>query len=492
MKLKLQTKITIIYALVFILILATINAAVFITMKFYGSNRDLMDIKKTGEIVQGLLTEKGTISNEDLYSKGIRFPMAVEVRTSDWIFPSMEGLKLINNENDNDALEFVSFGNKVHNKALIKSYEFIDKNSKSFLITIGKSQEEDAYDRRLMIITTAIASLIGVILSLAVGNYMSQESFNPITNMRKSVESLSAENLHDRIDVPDTGDELTELGNTFNSLLDRLDTAYLRQSKFVSDASHELRTPLTVIKGFTDMLERWGKDDPEILDEAIAAIKDETANMSVLVENLLLIAKGENNKLSVNYESFDLYDLIKGVTEETSMSTPDRTITSHGEPMDIYADKKMIKQLLRIFIENSIKFTDIDGLIRVSLERRREKGVIRVWDNGDGISPKDITRIFERFYVADKARTKDKSGSGLGLSIAKWIVDVHKGKLSVESIPGQYAEFIVELPLNLDKKVLPELSVGKEYIKKLDATEDKGILKEGDKDLAPSKKEEPN
>lgn len=456
MKLKLETRITLIYAMVFTLILTAVNAAVFISVKFYSTGSDNLDLRRTSIIVQDIITKKGTITNDDLTEKGIRFPIVVNVKGPDITFPSMEGLKIVRSGKEGDSLEFTLYGQRVSQEAVVTSYEFIAPDSKSYLITIGKSLEESIYSRRIMIITTAVASLIGMILSLAVGSYISRESFRPINSMRKSVESISAENLSERIVVPEAEDELRELGNTFNSLLDRLETAYMRQSKFVSDASHELRTPLTVIKGFTDMLARWGCSDPEILEEAITAIREETANMSNLVENLLLIAKGESRRLSVNFEQDDLMDIVREVTDETQMNNPGRVITCEGEELYASIDRKMIKQLIRIFTENSIKFTQEGGQIKISLKKEKDKAVIRVWDNGEGISPKDITRIFERFYVADKARTKDKSGSGLGLSIAKWIVDVHSGKLSVESKIGAFSEFIVELPIDQDPERINE------------------------------------
>lgn len=451
MKIKLQTKITLIYALIFTVVLTAINTAVYLSVRFYNTSSSNQQIQRTKQIVDKLIITNGKVTVDDLKTQGIQFPIVIKVETGDNVVYSIDRTTILK-ENNKDLIKTVYLNNDTEFSAITSKYELIGPGQVSHLITIAKSVEESEYSRRVTLVTTLIASLLGTILSLVVGAYMSQQTLDPISNIRRSVEALSEENLHDRIRVPNTGDELTDLGNTFNSLLDRLDVAYQRQVKFVSDASHELRTPLTVIKGYNDMLDRWGKHDPEILEEAIHSIKDETDNMSNLVENLLFIAKGENKKLNVVPEKFNLMDLIREVTVETQMGHPFRDITCGGESLEIYADKKMIKQMLRIFIENSVKFTSENGVIKTTLARSGSTNLeIKIWDNGDGISKEDIDRIFERFYVADKARTKDKSGSGLGLSIAKWIADVHRGSISVKSEVGEFTEFSIILPDNLSK-----------------------------------------
>lgn len=460
MRIKLQTKITLIYALIFTMVLVAMNGAVFLIVRFYNDSSDNLQLTRARTLVESVLREAGRITTDDLETLGIHFPLIVQVESRGQLFSSMEDLIIAEGE-DVNYIQFQYLGQSEAHRARVIHTEFIGPDLVSHQLTIAKSIEENTYNQRVTIVTSVIASLLGMLLSLAVGSYMSHESFKPINNMRRSVESIGASNMHDRIRVPDTGDELTELGNTFNSLLDRLDTAYTRQSKFVSDASHELRTPLTVIKGYVELLDRWGKDDPEILDEAISAIKEETANMNSLVENLLFIAKGENRKLNVVPEHFDLLEVIEEVSQETRMNHPGKRIEAEGSPVEIEADRKMLKQLIRVFIENSVKFTPPDGTIRITLARTSRQAILKVWDNGDGIAPRDLDRVFERFYVADKARAKDKSGSGLGLSIAKWIVDVHRGRIKLDSKLGEFTEFTVQLPLLFEGSAAPPSVGGK-------------------------------
>lgn len=446
MKIKLQTRITLIYALIFTMVLVAMNAAVFLIVRFYNTSSDNISLLKTKNIAESILLDQGAITSRDLLEEGVRFPLVVQVDSGQEQFSSLPDLTVVHEEGM-DYFDFYYLGEPGRHRATVIRTEFLGRGQQSFYLTVGKSIEESVYTRRVTLITTSIASFLGMLLSIAVGSYMSHESFQPINNMRRSVESISAKNINERIQVPDNGDELTDLGRTFNNLLDRMETAYAQQRKFVSDASHELRTPITVIRGYVDLLDRWGKHDPEILEEAITSIKSETLDMSHLVENLLFIAKGENRKLNFEPERFNLLELVAEVSNETIMNNETRAIQYSGDSFDIVGDQRMLKQLLRIFIENSSKFTESDGIIRTTVTREDGQAVIKVWDNGDGIAPDDMRRVFERFFVADKARTKDKSGSGLGLSIAKWIVDVHEGEVSLASRVDEFTEFTVRLPL---------------------------------------------
>jgi signal transduction histidine kinase len=304
-------------------------------------------------------------------------------------------------------------------------------------VTLLKDLSGYRFMSSVNLITLIIASLLGIVVSYVVGYTISRQSFTPILHMTKSAAAIGPTNIHDRIPEPPVMDELKELSMTFNGLLDRLDDAYSKQSKFVSDASHELRTPLTVIKGYNDLLRRWGKTDPEILEEAMGAIRAETDNMSMLEENLLFIAKGENRKLKLDLQPFSLCDLLEEVAKDFRLSVPERQYEVRCEEILVVQDRRMIKQLLRIFVDNSVKFTPAGSLISLEATPTETGYVLRVRDEGEGIAEADLQHVFERFYVADKARTKDKAGSGLGLSIARWIVETHGGTVKALSVQGQ-------------------------------------------------------
>ncbi|MGB4372936.1 MAG: HAMP domain-containing sensor histidine kinase, partial [Halanaerobiales bacterium] len=249
-----------------------------------------------------------------------------------------------------------------------------------------------------------------------------------------------------RLEISGPEDELTELTRTFNSMLDRLEKAFQGQRQFVSDASHELRTPISVIQGYANLLDRWGKEEVAVRDEAIEAIKKEAANMKTLVESLLFLARGDGNKISINKSQFYLDELIEEVVQETLLITDKLKVSTTGlEKMLINADRELIKQMLRIFIDNGIKYTPAGGELRIGLAREDNWALLTVEDTGIGIPEEALPHIFERFYRVDKSRS-EKKGAGLGLAIARWIIEKHHGQVEIFSSPGHGTRVLVRLP----------------------------------------------
>ena len=270
----------------------------------------------------------------------------------------------------------------------------------------------------------------------------------PIRDITNMAEPLSESNLSNRINIAGTKNELKDLAVVINRMLDRIERSYNSQKQFVSDASHELRTPISVIRGYTDMLKRWGKDDPEILDEGISAISQETESMKDLVESLLFLARHDKKTLMMEISSFDPSELIREVQKEEAMVHTDYTFeTEQMDPMTIKADRNMMKQVLRILCDNAVKYSSPGA--KVSLSCRDEKNgmcCLAVRDQGQGVSQEDLPKIFDRFYRSDKARKSESGGHGLGLSIARIIVVAHKGKIRVRSKPGFGSVFSIVLP----------------------------------------------
>lgn len=249
-----------------------------------------------------------------------------------------------------------------------------------------------------------------------------------------TISGIDATKLDKRLPVDGTQKELKDLANAINSMLDRIDAAYTTQVRFVSDASHELRTPIAVIQGYANLLNRWGKNDPDTLEEAIEAIKSESENMQDLVEQLLFLARGDNETLQLYPEIFDCGELVEEILHETQMiDTAHSFRMKEGARGLINADRQLMKQALRILVDNSIKYTPAEGEIVVSVTA--ENGLVRisVQDNGIGMNPDNLPHIFDRFYRSDESRARKTGGSGLGLSIMKWIVDRHEGKIEVIS-----------------------------------------------------------
>lgn len=250
--------------------------------------------------------------------------------------------------------------------------------------------------------------------------------------LEEAILKVPADNAGARIS---TGDEdLASIEAALNSLLYRMQDARLQQARFVDDASHELRTPIAVIQGYANMLDRWGKDDPAVLEESIKAIKNEADNMKELIDQLLFLARGDNGRQKLSMDRIDLSSVIREVWEESMMIDPDhKYVLEDCDNCYIYGDNAMIKQSVRIFVQNAAKYSDKGNNIKLAVRKNGAKICYIVQDEGIGIAGDELSHIFERFYRSDKARNSSTGGSGLGLSIAKWIIDAHKGNVEVLS-----------------------------------------------------------
>lgn len=248
--------------------------------------------------------------------------------------------------------------------------------------------------------------------------------------------------------------DLQSLEEAINGLMNRTRESYSQQIRFVSDASHELRTPIAVIKGYTDMLDRWGKSDEKILDESISAIKTETERMNTLVEQLLFLARGDSGRTRLNMEEFSLSDIMREVYGESVMiDDGHKWELIAEEEVSAYGDPALLKQAARILVDNAAKYTPAGETI--SLKARYDGDgapVIEVQDNGSGIPGEDLSHIFDRFFRADASRSGKQSGTGLGLSIAKWIVDSHGGYFNVVSREGLGTRVSIHLPKDGEKE----------------------------------------
>lgn len=278
----------------------------------------------------------------------------------------------------------------------------------------------------------------------AAAQKLAEHSFDEakLRTLESAIADISAPDA--RIEVED--EELMGLEQAMNDMLRRLQESARQQMRFVDDASHELRTPIAVLQGYTRMLERWGKSDPKVLEESIAAIATETEHMKTLVEQLLFLARGDMGRSQLNLQPMPLSSLMQELFEESRMIDGDHEYKLELCP-ELWAqgDEAMLKQALRILIDNAAKYTPEGGQILLRMSREGENVLLSVQDSGIGISNEDVIHIFDRFYRADKARKK--GGSGLGLSIARWIIEGHGGKGSVLSFEGVGTRVTVSLPL---------------------------------------------
>jgi Signal transduction histidine kinase len=328
----------------------------------------------------------------------------------------------------------------------------IEDRRGSYLISIRLHETLRIFAEMFAIVL--ILELLMLLRSLFSGARMIRKALRPIEELAETAQNLTtggvfipeqlevladklddinATKLDTRISVGDTQSELKALASAINGMLDRINESYRSQVRFVSDASHELRTPISVIQGYANLLDRWGKKNEKTLQESIDAIKDETANMKGMVEQLLFLARGDNNTMALQIERLELSDLALEVLRETQMIDGGHEYDSRVTTVYINADKSLIKQALRILIDNAMKYTTPGKKITISVSVARDNARLTVQDEGIGIAPEAVPRIFERFFRADESRARATGGTGLGLSIAKWITERHGGYMEVLS-----------------------------------------------------------
>lgn len=319
---------------------------------------------------------------------------------------------------------------------------------------------ETVYSARRRLLTILIwGSVVGVLLSAIMGAILARRALHPIhTITQTAVQITRADDLDRRIPHLGPPDEVGQLAGAFNEMLERLESIFRAQRRFVADVSHELRTPLTTIRGNVDLLRRMGGKDPASLN----AIQNESDRMTRLVGDLLLLAKADAGHLPIAREEIQIDALLAEVAHQTRMLADQRLQVSlecpeseDAEPLIVMGDADRLKQLLLNLADNATKHTPDGGQVSLGLAQMEGWVRLTVADTGSGIPPEDLPHIFERFYRAEKSRWRKPTlseespgvGVGLGLSIARWIAETHGGHIEVQSELGKGSAFHVWLPL---------------------------------------------
>jgi two-component system, OmpR family, sensor histidine kinase ArlS len=445
---KISHRLTIIYALLFFAALALVNAATLISINYY---IDQTSKQQLGLVDQAIMNEVKTLNdipNIDIknISKMINNVDINLIYHDRVIYNSGEHYNLPFSTN-HKAMIVESGGNKA---MYLNDTLSLNDGEELGIQVIKDMDNEQNYLHALsgIMLLIDIASLI---ISIIVGYIISRNALSPIDKITNQAKKISVSNLTARIEIDGPDDELKRLADTFNDFISRIQISYEKQNRFTLDASHELATPLAVIKGYIDVLDRWGKDDREVLNEGIGSIKDELLNITSMLDTLLFLSKCDNEIYQLEKTKFVLKDLIDEIVVETRLVDDKHTVFISGEvssPVQIAGDRRLIKQMIRAIVDNSIKYSPDNGMIGIEHKAANGNVIISISDHGIGIPQEDLPYIFDRFYRVDKARSRSIGGTGLGLSIVKWIVDIHQGKISAESKPGDGTKIIVELPLD--------------------------------------------
>lgn len=289
----------------------------------------------------------------------------------------------------------------------------------------------------------------GALLVAGVGGLLlARKSLAPIAAMTEQAESIGARNLHERLEVTNSRDELGRLATVLNNLLSRLDRSFESLRQFTADASHELRTPLSIIRGEAEVALSRKRDDAEYR-ESLAIVQDEARRLSRMVDDMLALARADDGQQGLKVEEFYLNDLVEDCAKSSQVLALAKAISLTLDPttdITFRGDESLLRRMLVNLLDNAIKYTPSGGHVSVKLTSKDAGVEITVADTGIGIPADATERIFERFYRADRARSRSDGGSGLGLSIAKWVAEAHNGSIDLDSKPGTGSRFTVSLP----------------------------------------------
>ncbi|WP_221568442.1 HAMP domain-containing histidine kinase [Alkalihalobacillus sp. TS-13] len=280
-----------------------------------------------------------------------------------------------------------------------------------------------------------LATLLAILPAFLSARVLSELILRPIEKLTSTMEEIQRKKTFKHIELENQSkDELYKMGTTFNSMVDILQANSEKQQSFVSNASHELRTPLTIIESYASLLKRWGAKKPEVFDESVEAIHSESIRMRNLTEQLLLLARNDND-WEIDWQKVDLVALCKDGAKSFMQAYDQDVRVVHEQNVVLAAgDKQKLKQVLFILFDNAKKFSERDIDVVVGYENGQPS--ITVKDYGIGIPKEDVAKVFDRFFRVDKARSRKTGGSGLGLSIAKEIISAHEGLIELQSEEG--------------------------------------------------------
>ena len=332
---------------------------------------------------------------------------------------------------------------------LIETLQFTAPDGSKFVIESGVPYHQIEVVLHGLLVTFGVYMPFIISLAVVSGYWLMRRSLQPVDEITKRAEGITSTNLSERLPVIRTGDELERLSVSLNRMIERLDQAFQHINRFSADASHELRTPLTILQLELEEIAQSHRLNPPLTDQIGSAL-EETHRMSHIVENLLVISRLDAGEVKMDKTRLDLGHLAASTAEQMRLLAEEKSIllrSNVATGIFVEGDRSRLQQVIVNLVANAIKYTQEGGEVEVSVRGYGGTAVLEVSDNGAGISAHALPHVFERFYRADKARSRNSGGAGLGLAIVKAICTAHGAEIRVSSQEGQGSRFNVELPL---------------------------------------------
>lgn len=332
---------------------------------------------------------------------------------------------------------------------LIDAAQFTTPDGSKFVVESGVPYHQIEVVLHGLLFIFAVYMPFIISLAVVSGYWLMRRSLQPVDEITKRAEGITSTNLSERLPVIRTGDELERLSVSLNRMIERLDEAFQHINRFSADASHELRTPLTILQLELEGMAQSHRLTPSLSDQIGSAL-EETDRMSHIVENLLAISRLDAGEVKMDKTRLDLGQLAASTAEQMRLLAEEKAIlfrTNVAADICVEGDRARLQQVIVNLVANAIKYTPEAGEVEVSVRAQGRTAFLEVSDNGIGISDQALPHVFERFFRADKARSRISGGAGLGLAIVKAICDAHGAEIKVSSKEGDGSRFTVGLPL---------------------------------------------
>ncbi|WP_323702377.1 HAMP domain-containing histidine kinase [Mammaliicoccus sp. Dog046] len=358
-------------------------------------------------------------------------------------------------ETHNDNLDYTPKFEKVNQ---LKIYE-TKHNNKSYIVVYVPVNTSyftgyeaiihplDNYDSiiKFMIVLASIFGLTALFIIAIISYIFSSQITKPITILSDKMKQIRRDGFQEKLVVPTNYEETSDMIHTFNNMMEQLEVSFDQQKQFVEDASHELRTPLQIIQGHLNLIQRWGKNNPEVLEESLDISIEEMTRITKLVEELLLLSKDSRSNTGQELDTIDINYEIQSRIKSLRKLHPDYSFNfqSNFNAIRMNINRYHFEQMLLIFIDNAMKYDTKNKNIEVHTNLKNRNITIDIIDHGLGIPKKDLEFIFDRFYRVDKSRSRKEGGNGLGLSIAKKLINSYDGIVKVDSVVNEYTKISV-------------------------------------------------
>ena len=332
---------------------------------------------------------------------------------------------------------------------LVRGLIFLKADGSRVVIESGVPYQQIENILHGLVLTLAVYMPFIVSLAVLGGYWLMRRSLQPVDEITTRADKITSTNLSERLPVIKTGDELERLSRSLNGMIARLEDAFQHINRFSADASHELRTPLTILHLELEGIIQNRELSPEIADQIGSAL-EETHRLSSIVESLLVISRLDAGDMQMECVPLDLGELASSTAEQMRLLAEEKSIEMHCDATSsvyVKGDRSRLKQVIVNLIDNAVKYTPRGGQVEIKVSADPKRACLEVSDNGVGISAAVLPHVFERFYRADKARSRDSGGVGLGLAIVKAICTAHGADIRIASTEGQGSRFTVEIPL---------------------------------------------